>query len=217
MTKAEIIDQVFIQVLGGVLTQDANVKRAEIENMLPPVMAAVMTNAQYQGRAEARAEYAATRLGSYAPAQEFYKVVEVTPVRDENTCRYYAVLPKLLDLPNNWNVSNVRVKASFDTDIVRVRSHSDLLGIPNTGQKFYWVVNEGHGHKMWFSDLNVPVQNLIVTAVVSPDALEMTDEVPCPPSVEAEVVSLLVQTFRNQRTMPADDVTDDNDINEQRQ
>lgn len=215
MTKGEIIDQAFIQVTGGVLSQDSNVKRFEIANMLPPVMADMMKQAQYRDRAEARAEMAMTRMGpSYAPPLEYYKELVVTPVKDEVTCQYYLPLPKLLDLPYNWNVANVRVSGSFMVDVIRAKNHSELIGLPNIGQMFYWVVNEGYGHKMWLSMVNLPVQPLVVTAVVSPDALEDDDEVPCPPSVEHSVISLLVDRYRAQRGMPADSVVDDSDINE---
>lgn len=217
MTKAEIIDQAWIQVMGGVLTQDANVKRVDIENLLPPVMAMVMTNAVFQGRAEARAELSVRSIGSYAPAIEYYKEVVVTPVLDEQTCVYCADLPKLLDLPNMWNTINARPIKSFSVDLIRVQSHASLIGAPETPQMFYWITSRGNGQKAWFPNLLEPVQDIVITAVVSPDALEGTDEVPCPPSVESQIIAMLVQTYRQQRGFPGDTILDDKDINDMAQ
>lgn len=214
MTKEEIIDQVFIQVTGGVLSTDSNVKRFEIENLLPPVLAKMITEHQFRARAEARQEFVVSRTGSYSPPIEFYRKVELTPVKDEDTCEYYAVLPKLLDLPNNWNVAQVRYKKTLSADFIRLRSLGESIGLPETAQGFFFLESENGGHRMWLKGAALPTQNIVVHAVVSPDALEYTDELPVPPSVEADVVSLLVQAYRNQRTMPGDPTLDDTDIND---
>ena len=214
MTKGEIIEQAYIQILGGVLSQDSNVKRVDIENLLPSVMALSMTNAQYQGRAEARAEAAAKGYGSYTPPIEYYKDLVLSPIIDEHTCKYYIDLPKLLDLPNNWNITTVRPKHSFSAEFIRVRSSSELIGAPITGQYFFWVTNYLHGHRMWLSSVSIPIQDVVVTAAVSPSALQDDDEVPCPPSVEQNIVAILVQTYRQQRGTPGDPVLDDKDIND---
>lgn len=206
MTKEYIIEQAYIQILGGILHRDSNVERVDIENLLPPVMAQMFTNAVFQGKADSRNDYAASGFGSYTPPIEFYKEVVLTPVLDENTCVYYVQTPKLLDLPNMWNITTVRPKGSFNVDIIRVRSHSELIGAPATGQGFYWVTNNNGTHKLWLPNIGLPVQDIVVTAVISPDALEYTDEVPCPPSVEAAIIPILVETFRAQRATPSETI-----------
>jgi len=214
MTKGVLIESAYLSIMGGELTQDANVRREDLNAYLPTAVARAWKQEMFGDRAEARAEVSVNGFGSFSPSPEFYSEVVITPVKNDVTCAYSATLPKLLDLPNNWNVLNARPVASFDIDYIRVTSHRDAIGLEGLGPVFYWVTNTASRTVANFVDLPVPIQDIVFTVAISPEALALTDEVPYPPSVLNTAINMMVAYFRQQRSVPADAELDGNDIND---
>lgn len=215
MTKAEVVDLALLNLLGGKLTADANVYRVDLEAFLPAVVAEAMKMEAYERRAEARAELAVNGFKTVFPPLEFYKEVGVTPIKDTVSCKYYAILPALVDLPNGWNVMAVRPGASFDTDFIRLNSFQEFLGAEDIPQPFFWVSNSASGVTAYFANMPLPVQNIVFMLAVSPTALEDDERLPLPLSVEYKIVPMLEAYFRRQRMTPADALLDHADVNEQ--
>ena len=214
MTKGVLIESAYLNIMGGELSQDANVRREDLNAYLPTAVARAWTQEMFANRAEARAEVSVNGFSSFAPGPEFYKEVSITPTKNAVTCLYDVRLPKLLDLPNNWNVLGARSVASYNTDFIRVNSYRDAIGLDGIGPVFYWIVNDGISFKAIFGELPAPVQDVVFTIAISPEALSMTDEVPYPPSVLNTTINMLVAYFRSQRGTPADSKLDGSDIND---
>lgn len=214
MTKGELIEVAYINIMGGELTQDANVRREDIEYYLPTAVAVALKNSMFQDRAEARAELSVSGFSSFTPSPEFYKEYKATPKKDDINCEYQVFLPALLDLPNNWNVINAYPASGTVSDYIRVPARRDLIGLDNLGPVFYYLTNNGAGTKAVFPVLPEPVSDIVFTIAISPEALEMTDQMYLPPSVENTVIRILEDHFRQQRFNPADPLMDGNDIND---
>lgn len=214
MKKGEAIDTILIQVNGGTLSQDSNVMRADIAAYLPAAIAAAAKMDAIQKRQEARADATVTGLYSYFPSTEFYSEVVRTPVLDSVTGKYYIEMPDLLDLPNGWNTMGARPVGSFSVDYIRLSNPSSLIGVDYMSQSFFWIIKNGKQLRMYFSTLPFPIQDVAVQAALSPMAQEDDDELNISPGMEDFVIQSAVNFFRGQRTIPADPILDDKDVND---
>lgn len=204
MTKGQLIEQVYLRVIGGVNSQDANVERVDI--------AAYVASAIKWYHRKYYYEYKQLE-GVYGYDEAGLVTYKITAVKDaERPDFHVANLPvKPLELPGGYAVDTV-VPIEGITPFIRVRGQNWLLGMSRMPDVVCWWLEK---EKIYLYNAGKTC-DLIVRAIPDPSDLSDEDEVGLPAGGDLEVVNLAVEFFTGQRSMPADINADGTDAPSQR-
>jgi hypothetical protein len=216
MTRGELTELILLAMVGGKLTNDSNVKREEINVFLPAALATASRDAIFEQRAQARADLAAGVLSSFDNDPAFYKPFTATPVKDDTNGFYYIVLPQLMALPHNWETRTAYIQKNPAAPFVKMMGATAFAGAERylNGISGYWV-EYGIAPKMYFTSMPYPICPVIAEIVQSPEGLGQDDTLPYPDAVIEKSIRYAERHFGIQVSRPADNRSDNKDVNEQ--
>jgi hypothetical protein len=217
MTKANAIDVVLLYALGGKLSQDANVKRVDIEAYFDVAMAAAVKAGVFDGiAAERNYSGSAAVLPNYGVTSQIYSPYEAIPVKDPVTGLYILKLPRVLALDNDWAIQAAFPDKGNDP-YIRMRSRFSMNGVEGImgANGFYSVEYTNNGPVLYFQNLPLPVCQVRCLIAKAPSAIADDDELPYEDSVVMKAIEVAKAHFQGQRSIPADGLADTKDVNEQ--
>lgn len=191
MTKAQIIDQVYLAVNGGRPTSDSDVQRADIGSMLPAAIA--MSRKQQQGEdlLFAMREKRLTGLVS-RPVYNSGSEVKL-PVSEEDGLG-------VIELPSSPSPSPLAQPYVRPTQgpggYVQAGNRPELMGVPEScGLVFWWL----DGKKIYLQGLGFPVCDHIVKIELDVNGLPDDFELAIGGEAEARAIEMLVNFFMVQK------------------
>lgn len=208
MTKAEVIEQVFIAMGGGKLSVDNDIQRADIRNYFSAAYgyAALMYNRQ--ARKDSIEDIAIWGSGGSGTVEHALLTTVKKPVSEDadRDLLYIALTAKAKLLPGNRGVEYVYpVKGEYN--YVRINSPSEVIGLPMGNTTYYWYEDS----KVYLKNLGKPLCDHYVRYIMDPAGLDLEDEVPLPLGAEYDCIRLMTEFMTGQRSMPADMRINDND------
>jgi hypothetical protein len=218
MTKAEAVDIILLYVVGGKLSQDANVRRAEINVYLDKALASAIKAGVFEGMVGERQLSASSAiLPNYGPMSPIYSPFTGTPEKDTVTGLYKLQLPKVIPLDNDWAVRMAYPEKASNNPYIRMRSPFEMNGAENMmGDKgFYYIEYQNAGPVLWFVNMAMPVCEATVLLAKSVESLGDDELLPYPGDIIMNAIEISKRHFVGQRQMPADDTGNIKDINEQ--
>lgn len=209
MTKAELIDQVYLYISSGKLSQDITVRRPDIRNMLS---AAMQYAVLVYSREERRDTLSDIRLmGPVGGAtgkwsQEILSTIEAVPEEDAARGLHYVNIPgRIMRMPGSYGLDDVLTKCN--TPYQKVGGPKELFGLPLFDTVYYWFERVNNTEKVYFKNIGMPVGTHYIRVILNVDDLQDTDEVPLPNEFDA--IRLMAEYFLGVRQMPVDIVNDD--------
>lgn len=205
MQKGVFVDLVLIRANGGILNDEAAIKRADVQAYLPAAINYVLT-AQYWTniKGEGNRDFSGTFYGYYP------NITLLTDATKNN--RKYFVLPKgVVPMVANQGIRSVTdgcektYKPIPDGSASSINYYTKIF--KNTG--FYRL----EGKNVYLYGIN-PLQTKInVTLIVRAEDLADTDELPIPAGLEDTALEMALAFVTGQRQIPADTINNKKDIN----
>jgi len=217
MTKANAIDLILLYVLGGKLSQDANVKRVDIEAYFDVAMATAVKSGVFDGiAAERNYSGSAAVLPNYGVTSSIYSPFVGVPTKDADSGLYKLQLPKVLALDNDWAIQSVFPEKG-KSPYIRMRSRFSMLGVEYLmgGYPYFYVEYQSSGPALYILNISEPVCAVRCLIAQAPSTLDNDTELPYEDSIVAKAIDMAKQHFQGQRSIPADDLANTKDINEQ--
>lgn len=208
-TKGEMVDQIYLKVVGGSPSDDVDVQRVDIE----PFLAAAINYAMVKEIRIRKREKAALGEWDTSLDPEFVATYFSNIKYDDQRGLRYIDLPvRIQALPSNAGLQDIfapKAKKNF----IKLRGPFEAVGVTPALREstLYWYENVGEAQRVYFRHLSNTVQEVAVRAVASIQDLEDQDIVPVPPGLEMEVINLCVDFFTGQRQMPEDSIVDNKD------
>lgn len=204
MTKGQLIEQVYLRVIGGVNSQDVNVERVDIASYVAAAAKWYQRKYYYEYR-QFEGFYGFDEAGLVT-----YKLT-ATPDADR-TDLLVATLPvKPMELPGGFAVDSVMPIEGI-IPFVRVRGQNWLTGLSRMPDLVAWWLEKD---KVYLYNAG-KLCELLVRAIPDPVGLSDEDEIGLPAGGDLEVINLAVEFFTGQRSMPADLIADGTDAPSQR-
>lgn len=217
MTKAQVIDLVYINLGGGKVSQDNAVKRHEIAVYLDTALGTALKSALFASKSTARGERSQGMLFESSIPEGYYTTFEGTPTYDSARASYSMTLPKAIVMEHGWGVRNPRAKKNPVADFVRLPNPSAMAGSESvfSGVYSYWTEEIDDATVIFFNNLPAPICPMLVSVISAPSSLDDDDEIKLPQDVVDAAVRLAVQFFEPQAGRRADLRQDDKAPNEQ--
>ena len=210
MKKGELLESVFLNVNGGQLSADTNVRREDINAMLAPAINFVILK---ETRVRKRENSQFGWGGNTSMDSEFLATFTL-PVKydDQRGKRYIEPNVKLSPLDSNRGIDTISpIKGEYD--FKRLKNEFEDVGMnhlfPNTTR--FWFEYIGVSQRIYFKNLPMSVQMLNLRAVAKAGDLNDDDELPLPSGTEIQVLELLTAWFTGQKMMPDDYSADNRD------
>lgn len=198
MTKAELIDQVFLAIHGGQPSPDVNVQRVDIENLLPAKVSEAVLIWSRQSRRESLEEirfFGGADGGSQTIDQQFLTTKKVSLTEDEERNLYYFDLPgRLQSVPLNRALDDV-FPVQQSIPYVRVSSYREVSGLQNLPTVFFWHEDIGGIDRVFLYNISIPVCDHYVRYVASIADVADDEELPLPEGLQGMVIDLLMNFF----------------------
>lgn len=212
MTKGELIELIWLAVIGGKPSPDVTVKRIDIRAMLPALIGDALLVYNREARRDQLQEiraYGATSEGRLP--SELLRTITFTPVKDDARGLHYYDLPKAVyNLPTQSGIQSVF--PSNGGVYVRVGGPEVIAGIPDTDSVFFWYERQDSGNeRLYIKGLGLPLCTHYARVLFRPDTVGDNDEIPIPQGFEKYVIDAGVKHFGLQRQMPADYEINDHD------
>lgn len=201
MTKGVFVESILLRVGGGVLTDELDLQRTDIEAYLPAAVNYALT----AGR-----NISISQEGNRNLPSMFYGTF-TDLVIDRSGSVPFVTLPKgYVPLYGNEGIRSVYDNCNnyyaplMDADRRTIKAYKDKL----IDQGFYYPIGKNR--------LDVYPSNPLVTMlngeyIVRAEDLGDEDELPLPASTETMALDLCVQWFTDQRTRPADLINNKSD------
>lgn len=210
MTKQGIVDQVYLAVSGGDLSPDIKVSREEIAHLLPAAISyalTVLVRTERKDMIEDFRVFGTVGDGYGSSVLSFLTTQKLPVVLDETTGLYYiALTKKFIRLPGNRGLHDVSPMENTDASYVKVGSRLEVIGLSGPAV-FYWA----ESNRIYFKNIGLPVDDHIVRSVVDFAEYSDSESLPIPGEFEFDVIKLLCEFFREQRTLGTDDTPTDAD------
>lgn len=215
MTKGELVELVLLGFTGGKLSADSNIKRDEIRVYLPAALSAALRDAIFEQRGQARADLAAGLLFDLDLDPNYYTPFTATPTYDTVRKVYYIDLPKLADLPYGWATRVAYSQVNPMMPFVKMRSATAFAGADNLiGSVTGFWVDHTETPRMNFVGYQLPVCPVIAEIAKDASVLEDSDLLPYPGHVINRAIMQCERKFNIQCSRPADNLSDNKDVNE---
>lgn len=220
MIFSELVDLVELAVNGGEFSSESAVQQPDIESYVPVAAHAVIRNAVFGLKADSRAERSVNGSTSSVIDPAFFETYEVDVAFDNDRKMHYADLPAVVQSwPNDAGLNAVFAKQRPDvlfTKLNGVKDYSAMSRIISAISAYWHEKAEPSGTKvsrLWLPSANDGVCNMMVIAAleIGPDLGD--SRLPLPSGLEALVCQACVEHFRGQRSMPADALITNKDVN----
>ena len=207
MSKAELVDLIYLNITGGKPSPDLNIQRVDIAALLPLILADAIKVFQQETRREQIEEI---RLFGYSSSEnvnsQFVRTFSVTPVYDEDTELYTVLLPKKVAiLPFDRGINSLRPK--IGPSYIRVRSFDEVVGIDGYVNS-YWHKNIDNVQKIYISNIGLPVCEHYLEIVVDFSDLDDDDDTYLPAGMNMYMLNQARQYLLGERQFPVDNVHD---------
>lgn len=195
-----MVDQVVLNVNGGLPTADSNVEYLDVDNYFNSCLPASIEE-EFEQR-----QVFAKRMGEdYLIDEEFVQRFELDVEKDG--CLMYADFsPRYQGLPGNSGVRNV-FSCDFSRQFTKLSSFAQLQGVDLPGN-YCWFGEKAGKQRVY---LKGDVDKIMVEIVVLADDIGQEDRVVAPGQVLESCILRMTNYFRSQKTMPTDGVPDGTD------
>lgn len=206
MTKGAVIDLILLNVLGGKLSDDANVQRGEVDAYLDiayamAAKAVVVESLSLQGASQMGAAFN-TVLSPFTG----------TPTKDSDRDLWRLDLPRVLPVEGNDGVVIVYPQKNPSMPYLRMDNAISYAGASHLGDLMPSFHVESN--VVWFHNYPMPVHPVVAMICPSVSAQEDTDELAYPEGITARALQYAEAWFRKQRETMADPTSNDKDLNE---
>lgn len=207
-TKGELVEQIYLRVSGGKLSDDVHIQRVDIEPYLAAAINYAMVKEIRIRKREAimngewDSDLDPDFLGTYYPEIQ---------TDDQRGLRYAELPVKIQSLPGNLGLQEV-FPLYGEVNFVKIKGQFEVTGLNRVLKcPIYWFETVGISQRVYFKNLSRAVTKVAVRAVASIQDLEDEDVVPVPPGMEVEIIDICVGFFTGQRQMPSDMIANNND------
>lgn len=204
MTKGQLIEQVYLRVIGGVNSQDVNVERVDIASYVAAAVKWYQRKYYYEFR-QYEGVYGFDETGLVT-----YKLT-ATPDTDRPDFLVATLPVKPLELPGGFAIDSVMPIEGI-VPFVRIRGQNWLTGLARLADMVSWWLEKD---KIYLYNAGKMCE-LLVRAIPDPVGISDEEEIGLPAGGDLEVINLAVQFFTGQRSMPADLIADGTDAPNQR-
>lgn len=209
MTKGEMIESIYLNVVGGMPTDDVDVQKAEIAVYLAAAINYEMV-ADIRNR---KREQAALGEWDTGVDTDFLGTIEEPVLYDDQRgLKYVKLNTRMQSLPGNGGLQDV-YPTKGERNFVKMRGPFDAVGLDQvmTQQTLYWFENVGADQRVYFRNISPSVTTVIIRLITSIQDLDDDDQVPVPPGLEVAIIDRCVQFFTRQREMPDDELANNKD------
>lgn len=201
-----IVDQVYLDVTGGVASDDINVDRSDIRHLAPAAISEASDKFVKIQLNEAAQDWREFGIGREGLAQDLWLNYELTVSKDTGRKLYYVVLPgKINYLPGNRGLMQGFI-AGGEVRFQRVGGFSDVVHMPDlTGVVLMWSEKTATDSRVYFKGLGLPAPDtLTLRMCLTADSFSDGEELPIPDQVALYAIEYLTQYFTGQRQIPED-------------
>ena len=208
MTKAEAVDMVLTQVLGGSLNENSDVQRSDIAPYLAAVIDWAIREDLDERRDRRRLDRAISAQLLEHIDEDLLCTYELTPQRDTKRNEHYVVLP--VSILSTFGNSGLDYSGPIDIKgnaFRKLKNRSHLTGVQdiigNTTFYYYEKAGETSEQRVYYVNMGHPVCNVLVRILVGISDLQDDATLPIPQGYEKAVIDLTVEFFREQRMTPS--------------
>jgi len=199
MTVGQFIEQVFILLNGGSITQDTNVRREDIRNYIPAVANYYIVKQYYLNKQDGE---------SLMPSDFIATYEDVPVVYSPQRAKSYIILPQpLVTLPKDIGLQTIgAMQGSYSFARLPVQAEGHLANyFPNVPDTVWFMLE---GNKVYFINLPKAVTAILVRTIVNINSLSDNDYLPIPSGDLADALDRTVKFFLPEVQLPADVVND---------
>lgn len=202
MTKNQLVDQVYLAVVGGKPTQDSNVQRVDIESLADAAieMAAYETNREQSLLNLRQASITGVLPQSKGRINSTYYI---EPVQDSSRALYYLPLPAQPIRPQHGPLAEVSPKQG-GTYIYATSQNDAESAMSGLGLTFYWLESIGGEARLYIRGIGFPVCEHVVKIQMPLSEIPGDVNLGLGESIAMRAVNLLTDFFRNQAMSPQD-------------
>jgi len=214
MTKEELVEIIFINVSGGILSPDIPVRREDIRAALPIFFTDALTANQFQDRNLQQSDMAVYGVtDGHRVNPLFLNKLSLTLSWDSSQAMHTTDIPgRIAVLPNNRGVDRMDTK-KIGQPAYRVNSRRELYNL-RSRSIFWFVENDPLVLHVW----NIPEKNeceVNLFIVQDIGAAEDDDDIIMPPGFSTQLLQSATNYFLQQRLNPEDRIINDRDDNSQ--
>lgn len=214
MTKGELVESVYLNVLGGKLSDDVHVQREDIAVYLSSAINFAMTEKIRMDKADSMMD----GLVGGTLSTDFLGTYYAAVVKDEKRNLKYSILPvKIQALTWNSGLQDVFPTQHLDSDEFKAfkkvsgPTAFQYLGKVLGSTTVFWQEKIGSEERIYYKNINPFIEEVAVRAVASAQDLSDDDVLPIPPGMEIRIIDLCINFFRQQRHDLADYISDNKD------
>lgn len=204
MTKGEVVDLVLLRINGGILNNESAVWRVDILGYLPGVINYLLTKSEnIQLKEEGDREVPGEFIANYT----------VSILRDTVNKVDYITLPVLpIRFRSNRGIRLIMDNCNNSYAPIRETSLGSLKRILRMlGDKgAYWPQ---HNKRVNLYNKPPLADSVNVYIIADISTYGNDDELPIPAGMEPELINILYQYFSGERQAPADEITNQTDLN----
>lgn len=202
MTKAEIVETVLLQLSGGRLSNDVDVRREDIFVLIDAAINEVMRDYSHSKLTEQRARLRMYGAPGLDQAVEFAVTHKLTPILDEDRNLYYLDVPGKIYRSGGRSGLSAVLPMQGKAVYKDAQSEAYVRGLPDMGMVFYWLEIVDDKDRVYIMNMSTPVCQHLLTYSIKPDEAAPDDELGMPEGLDLEVVRRLVEVWKPKH--PAD-------------
>jgi len=199
MTVGEFVEQVFILVEGGQLTQDTNIFREDIRNYLPSLANYFITKQYFINKQDGESIVPSDFIATYEDVEVLY---------DDRRGKSYIELPvPLVTLPKDMGLQMVSpMKGTYTFARLPIQAEQHMATVYQNVPDTVWYMLEGA--KVFLINIPKEVETLLVRTVVNIHTLSDNDYFPIPSGDVVAALDKCVEFFLKQKGIMPDQGND---------
>lgn len=208
MTKGEAIESIYINVIGGKLSDDVNIQREDINIYFSAAVNTAIVTKIRLDRREAQQD----TLMSKSLSSDYIKTYRLSVVPSNEKIRdVHIKLPiRTQALDGNAGIQSVS-DINRDFFYEKMGSLQQTRGIEDVLPPFFWHESIDGDEYILIRKASFLVKEVFVRLVPAIEDLEEDDQLPIPPGMETDIIEMCIAYFRKQRHDGADYKIDDKD------
>lgn len=216
MIFTELVDNVLLAVNGGEFTSEMAVQRPDVESYVPQAAHTVIRNAVFGLKADKRSEISTTGSIGVQIDPGFFETYTLTVAFDETRQIHYADLPSVIQsFPGDGGINAVFGKTNPGLTFVKVNGPQEYsaFGDLADAMSVYWHEPYSTYSRIFLPGAGDGVCDIMVRAALEISPALGDSRIPLPVGLEAMVIAMSIEHFRAARSMPADPILNNNDVN----
>lgn len=212
LTKKQLIELVYLNVSGGKLSSDVNVKRVDINFYFPVAYNYAVLYDYYE-----RHNLMVSEMRNMGFSQEGKILGEllitypVTAQKDTSRNLDYIVLPKkLMTLPAGRGLDSL-FGGDPESLFVKVTGQSDVIGLEPPGSGFFWFEKCPSEDRVYIKGLHGTDCTLYLRMLADAGDIGLNDEISFPSGREQMIIDKMVEFFAKERGLPENVVNENVD------